>query len=107
MTEATEIPPAQDMLNRLTEATDRIAIDPETAEQDLARVVLGLMAFLRQLMELQAIRRMEAGTLSAAQEEKLGTTLMKAEAAIHDVAAKFGISPNDLALDLGPLGKTI
>ncbi|MEL6685415.1 MAG: gas vesicle protein K [Pseudomonadota bacterium] len=95
------------MLNRLTEATDRIAIDPETAEQDLARVVLGLMAFLRQLMELQAIRRMEAGTLSAAQEEKLGTTLMKAEAAIHDVAAKFGISPNDLALDLGPLGKTI
>ena len=107
MTETTEMPPTQDMLNRLSEATDRIAIDPETVEQDLARVVLGLMAFLRQLMELQAIRRMEAGALSAAQEEKLGTTLMKAEAAIHDVAEKFGISPNDLALDLGPLGKTI
>ncbi len=97
----------QDTMARIAGVTDRITIDPDTVEQDLARLVLGLMAFLRQLMELQAIRRMDAGALSAVQEEKLGTTLMKAEAAIHDLAAKFGLTPDDLALDLGPLGKTI
>ncbi len=86
---------------------DRITIDPETVEQDLARLVLGLMAFLREVMELQAIRRMEAGALTPAQEEAVGTTLMRAEAALHDVAARFGLRPEDLSLNLGPLGQTI
>ena len=82
-------------------------IDPETVEQDIARLVLGLMEFLRQLMELQAIRRMEAGTLAAEEEDRLGQTLMRAEAAIHAQARAFGLSPEDLSLDLGPLGRTI
>ncbi|MEM6939785.1 MAG: gas vesicle protein K [Pseudomonadota bacterium] len=85
----------------------RLHIQPETVEQDLARIVLGLMAFLRQLMEAQAIRRMENGSLTLAQEEALGETLMRAEAALFDIAAKFGLRPEDLSLDLGPLGKTI
>lgn len=85
----------------------RVNIDPDTVEQDLARLVLGLMAFLRQLMELQAIRRMEAGTLGPEDEERLGLTLMRAESALQDLAAKFGLTPADLSLDLGPLGKTI
>lgn len=85
----------------------RVRIDPERVEQDLARLVLGLMEFLRQLMELQAIRRMENGTLTDAQQEMLGTTLMRAEAAIHDLAARFGLTAEDLSLDLGPLGRTI
>ena len=85
----------------------RVQIDPDRVEQDLARVVLGLMAFLRELMELQAIRQMEDGLLTAAQEEKLGTTLMRAESAIHDLAARFDLTPADLSLDLGPLGRTI
>lgn len=85
----------------------RVRIDPETVEQDLARIVLGLMAFLRELMELQAIRQMENGHLTPDQEERLGTTLMRAEGAIHDLAARFNLSPEDLSLDLGPLGKTI
>lgn len=85
----------------------RVQIDPETVEQDLARLVLGLMAFLRELMELQAIRRMEAGELTPEQEEKLGLTLMRAEAALHDLADRFGLKPEDLSLDLGPLGRTI
>lgn len=85
----------------------RVAIDPDRVEQDLARLVLGLMAFLRELMELQAIRQMEEGALTSAQEEQLGTTLMRAEAAIHDLAARFGLTPADLSLDLGPLGRTI
>ncbi len=85
----------------------RVRIDPDRVEQDLARLVLGLMEFLRQLMELQAIRRLENGTLTREQEEMLGTTLMRAEAAIHDLASRFGLKPDDLALDLGPLGRTI
>lgn len=94
-------------LSRLATKGNRISIDPETVENDLARLVLGLMEFLRQLMELQAIRQMEGGNLTELQEEKLGTTLMRAEAAIHDLAARFGLTPEDLSLDLGPLGKTI
>jgi hypothetical protein len=85
----------------------RVRINPETAEQDLARLVLGLIAFLRQLMELQAIRQMDDGLLTPDQEERLGTTLMRSEAALHDMAARFGLGPQDLSLDLGPLGKTI
>jgi hypothetical protein len=85
----------------------RLAIDPETVEQDLARLVLALMEFLRQLMELQAIRRMENGSLTLQQEETLGTTLQRAEGAICDMAARFGLSPGDLSLDLGPLGRTV
>ena len=94
-------------LSRTQGAPAMVAIDPETVEQDLARLVLGLMAFLRQLMELQAIRRMEAGSLTEDEEERVGTTLMRAETALYDLADKFGLAPEDLSLDLGPLGKTI
>lgn len=97
----------QAALSAATGGGTRLEIDPETVEQDLARLVLGLMEFLRQLMELQAIRRMEGGMLTAEQEEKLGLTLMRSEAAIEDVASQFGLSPEDLSIDLGPLGRTI
>ncbi len=85
----------------------RVSIDPETIEQDLARLVLGLIEFIRQLMELQAIRRSEAGTLSPEEEERLGLALMRSEHAVRDIAAKFGLSADDLSLDLGPLGRTV
>ena len=94
-------------LRRIADADGRVRIDPETVEQDLARIVLALMEFLRQLMELQAIRRMESGSLTEAQQDKLGTTLMRAEAAIRDLADRFGLRPEDLSLDLGPLGRTV
>ncbi|MEO0989532.1 MAG: gas vesicle protein K [Pseudomonadota bacterium] len=86
---------------------NRVRINPETVEQDLARLVLGLMEFLRQLMELQAVRRMENGSLDPEQEERLGLTLMRAEGAIQDLAERFGLKPEDLSLNLGPLGRTI
>ncbi|MEL6644559.1 MAG: gas vesicle protein K [Pseudomonadota bacterium] len=89
------------------DAGARLSLNSETVEQDLARVVLGLMELLRQLMELQAIRRVEAGSLTADQEEALGLTLMRSEQAIHKVAAGFGLTPGDLSLDLGPLGRTV
>ena len=55
----------------------------------------------------QAIRQMDQGHLTPEQEERLGTTLMRSQAALWDMAAKFGLKPEDLSLDLGPLGKTI
>ncbi len=94
-------------LTSLADEDGRLKINPDTVEHDLARIVLALVEFLRQLMELQAIRRMENGTLTPAQEEALGTTLMRAEAAIHEMAEKFGLTPEDLSLDLGPLGRTV
>lgn len=85
----------------------RIEINPESVEQDLARLVLGVMELLRQLMELRAVRLLDAGKLAEAQEEALGTTLMRAEAAIQQLATQFGLEPEDLSLDLGPLGRSI
>lgn len=104
---ALDIADLREAARKLVDQDGRVRIDPERVEQDLARLVLGLMEFLRQLMELQAIRRMENGTLSPEEEELLGTTLMRAEGAIHRLAADFGLTPEELSLDLGPLGRTI
>lgn len=86
---------------------ERLELDPETVERDLVRLVLALVEFLRQLMEAQAVRRMEAGSLSEEQEEKLGTTLMRAREKVVEVAAEFGLTEADLRLDLGPLGRLV
>jgi hypothetical protein len=81
--------------------------DPEDVQRSVVRLVLALVEFLRRLMERQAIRRMEAGTLSPQQIESLGLALMKLEAAVKDIAAQFGIEPDELNLDLGPLGRLL
>jgi hypothetical protein len=84
---------------------ERIDCTPENVEQGLARLVLSLIELLRQLLERQAIRRMEGGSLSEEQIEQMGEALMKLEAKIHELAAHFGLTPADLNLDLGPLGR--
>lgn len=84
---------------------DALALEPDTAAQDLARLALGLMEFLRQLMELQAIRRLEAGSLTEDEEERLGLTLQRSAEAIRLVAARFGLGEDDLSLRLGALGR--
>lgn len=71
----------------------------------MAKLVLTLMEFLRKLFEKQAIRRMEAGTLSAEETESLGLARMKLEETIIELARRFDLSPEDLNLDLGPLGR--
>lgn len=81
--------------------------DPEEVQRSVARLVLTLVEFLRKLMEKQAIRRMEAGTLEAEEIENLGLALMRLEETLHDIAARFGLAPEDLNLDLGPLGRLI
>jgi hypothetical protein len=79
--------------------------DPEEVERSVAKLVLTLIEFLRKLFEKQAIRRMEAGTLTAEETEALGLALMRLEETIVDLARRFDLSPEDLNLDLGPLGR--
>jgi hypothetical protein len=83
----------------------RVEIDPSAVERDLCRLVLTLVEFLRRLMESQAVRRLEAGTIDAAQAEALGGTLMAARDAVLLLCARLEIAPDSLNLDLGPLGR--
>lgn len=78
---------------------------PDDVQRSVAQLVLTLVEFIRRLLERQAIRRMEAGTLSDAQVEDVGKALMQLEATVHDMAAQFGVDPKELNLDLGPAGK--
>ncbi len=82
-------------------------IDPDRVEQDLARLVLTLVEFLRRLMEAQAVRRLEAETITEAEAERLGTTLMRSRDAVLSICAKLGVPPESLNLDLGPLGRLL
>jgi hypothetical protein len=70
-------------------------------------LVLTLIELLRRLLERQAIRRMEGGTLTELQVEEMGTALMKLEQKIHELTGTFGLKPEDLNLDLGPIGKLL
>lgn len=87
--------------------TQRIECDPQNIEQGLAKLVLSLIELLRRLLERQAIRRMEGGSLSDQQVEEMGQALMKLEQKIHELASQFGLTPQDLNLDLGPLGNLL
>ena len=86
---------------------DRIDCSPENIEQGLARLVLSLVELLRRLLERQAIRRMEGGSLDDAKVEEMGQALMKLEMKVHEIAAAFGLKPEDLNLELGPLGNLL
>ena len=103
-----EINDLKRQLEAVTHGTlQRVECNPETIEQGLAKLVLGLVELLRQLLERQAIRRMEAGSLSDEQVEAMGRSLMTLEAKLHELAASFGLKPEDLNLELGPLGNTL
>jgi gas vesicle protein GvpK len=78
---------------------------PEDVQRSVAQLVLTIVEFLRRLMERQAIRRMEQQTLTRREVEAVGDALMKLEETIRDIGTKFGLTPEDLNLDLGPLGK--
>ncbi|HEY3042525.1 MAG TPA: gas vesicle protein K [Vicinamibacterales bacterium] len=81
--------------------------NPETndVQRSVAQLVLTIVEFLRKLMERQAIRRMEQKTLTPKEVEDVGVALMRLEETIKEIGARFGLSPEDLNLDLGPLGK--
>jgi hypothetical protein len=81
-----------------------IDIDREGAERSLACLVLTLVELIRQLVERQAIHRIDEGDLTDDQIERLGSTLMALDRQMTELREHFGLSPEDLNLDLGPLG---
>ncbi|MEU1869819.1 hypothetical protein RKD37_000801 [Streptomyces ambofaciens] len=85
-------------------AAHALDLDPERVTNDLAALVLTVVELLRQLMERQAVRRFDEGTLSAEQEDRLGTALMLLDERMDDLCAQHGLRRSDLNLDLGPLG---
>jgi hypothetical protein len=82
----------------------RVNADPEDVERGLAQLVLTVVELLRQLMERQALRRIEGGTLTDDQIERLGLGLMRLEERMDELKAEFGFEAADLNLSLGPLG---
>ncbi|GDY56069.1 hypothetical protein SVIO_066920 [Streptomyces violaceusniger] len=79
-------------------------IDRDSVGRDLAALVLTVVELLRQLMERQAIRRIDAGGLTEDQVERIGTTLMLLDQRMSELCDQHGLTPEDLNLDLGPLG---
>lgn len=94
-------------LDRLETLPRRINGTPEDVEQGLAKLVLSLIEFLRRVLERQAVRRMDAGDLSDEEIERMGLTLMRLEEKLLELAGQFELTPEDLNLDLGPLGKLL
>jgi predicted nucleic acid-binding protein len=92
-------------LERLSAGTPRrIDATPENLDKGLAQLVLTVIELLRQLMERQALRRMEAGSLSDEDIERLGQTFMLLARRMDELKSHFDIEDDDLNLNLGPLG---
>ncbi|MGW6270717.1 MULTISPECIES: gas vesicle protein K [unclassified Streptomyces] len=83
---------------------NRLDLEPDTVERDLIKLVLTVVELLRQLMERQAVRRFETGELDEDQEERIGLTLMLLDDRMAELRDRYGLRPEDLNLDLGPLG---
>ena len=83
----------------------RLNTDPEKVENGLAKLVLTLIEVLRKVLEHQAVRRMEGGQLSDAEVERLGVALLRLNDRMKDMKGVFGLSDDDLEIDLGPLGR--
>ena len=95
-------------LRRLDDVlTRRVQADPENVERGLAQLVLTLIELLRQIVERQALRRVEAGGLDDETVERLGRTLMALEERMGELKEAFGLTDEDLNLDLGPLGRLL
>jgi len=95
----------EELERRVDSVAPRWNADPEDVQRSVAKLVLTLVEFLRKLFERQALRRMEAKTLTPEQTEAIGLALMRLEETIQDMAKRFDLAPEDLNLDLGPLGR--
>ncbi|MGZ5429550.1 MAG: gas vesicle protein K [Thermoanaerobaculia bacterium] len=105
--EVKEIESLREELGRLADrsAAPRWNANPEDVRRSVAKLVLTLVEFIRQVLERQAIRRMGAGTLTPDETEAVGLALMRLEETIKELGAQFGLVPEDLNLDLGPIGR--
>jgi Gas vesicle protein K len=103
-----QIESLQSEVQRLARSTPpRWNADPDEVRRSVLKLVLTLVEFIRQILERQAIRRMEDNTLTAAETESVGLALMRLEETVRDLASQFGLQPDELNLDLGPVGKLI
>lgn len=84
---------------------ERINADPDKVEQGLARLVLTVIELLRRVLEHQAVRRMDGGTLTDEQIERLGLALLRLNERMGELKETFGLTDDDLSIDLGPLGE--
>jgi hypothetical protein len=91
----------------VTGIPERLELDPDAVGRDLGRLVLTIVELVRQLMERQAIRRVEAGGLSDETVERLGLGLMRLDEAMTELREHFGLRAEDLNIDLGPLGSLL
>jgi hypothetical protein len=98
---ATDQPRLENALSR------RVNADPESVQKGLAQLVMTIVELLRQLMERQALRRIDAGTLTEDEEERLGLTFMELDRRMAELRDQFGLDEEDLNLDLGPLGRLL
>lgn len=83
---------------------ERLETDKESVERDLFKLVLTVIELIRQLMEKQALRRVDEGDLTDEQVEGLGVGLMRLEEAMEELKGRYGLTTADLNIDLGPLG---
>jgi hypothetical protein len=98
---AGHVPRIDDILSR------RINADPESLERGLAQLVMTVVELLRQLMERQALRRIDGGSLTDEQVERLGQTFMELDRRMEELRLEFGLDEEDLNLNLGPLGNLL
>jgi hypothetical protein len=98
---------AADLAEIAPSLPSRIDATPEDVEAGLGKLVLTLIEFLRQVLEHQAVRRMEGGTLSDEEIERLGLALMRLQERLEEIKNQFGLEGEDLNIDLGPLGRLI
>jgi hypothetical protein len=104
--EAREIEAIRKQIANVAAATPpRWNANPDDVRKSVLKLVLTLVELIRQLLERQAIRRLEAGTLTGEETEAVGLALMRLQETILDLAKQFDISPDELNLDLGPVGK--
>jgi hypothetical protein len=102
------LPDFEGELSCLTDALpSRVNADPEKVEQGLAKLVLTLIELLRGLLEKQALRRIEGGSLTPEEIERMGLTFLRLEERMSELKAHFGLEAEDLTLDLGPLGELL
>jgi hypothetical protein len=87
--------------------SSRIALNPDDVKNGLGRIVLTLVELLRELLERQAIRRIEAESLTEEEIERLGTTFLQLSEQMERLKKEFGVKDEDLNIDLGPLGKLL
>ena len=107
--DARELEALREQLERLARDTGppRWNANPEDVKRSVVKLVLTLIELIRQLLERQAIRRMEDDTLTPEETEAIGTALMRLEETIREIGAQFDLSPEDLKLDLGPIGRLL